>query len=190
MMRTPVKILAVVGLPGAGKSVTVRHFLEKTGWARVYFGAVVFEEMDRRGLPVNEANERAVREELRTTYGMGMCATLTLPKLKALLAEGRSVCIESLYSWEEYATLKREFGDSFRVLAILASPETRKARMAARLDERPLTPAEVESRDYAQIENLHQAGPIARADYFIVNESTLDELYWGVDTVIEGVSGA
>lgn len=187
MREARTAILAVVGLPGAGKSVTVRYFLEKTGWARVYFGAVVFEEMDRRGLTRTEANERAVREELRATHGIGMCATLTLPKLKALLAEGRSVCVESLYSWEEYTTLKREFGDSFRVLSILASPETRKARMAARLDERPLTPAELESRDYAQIENLHQAGPIARADYFIVNEGTLEELYRSVDTVIEGV---
>lgn len=189
MITNPVSILAVVGLPGVGKSVAVRYFLETTEWERVYFGAIVFEEMERRGLSKSEVNERAVREELRGTYGMAMCAMLSMPKIQSLLAEGLSVCIESLYSWEEYTTLKKEFGDAFRVLAILASPETRKARMVKRLDERPLTPEEVESRDYSQIEHLHQAGPIARADFFIVNEGSLEELYRSVDEVIRRVHG-
>ena len=35
---------------------------------------------------------------------------------------------------------------------------------------RPLTGSEARTRDYAEIENLHKGGPIAIADYLIVND--------------------
>ena len=49
---------------------------------------------------------------------------------------------------------------------------------------RPLSEADLKSRDYSQIENLHQAGPIARADWTIVNEGTKEDLYKNIDGVL------
>jgi dephospho-CoA kinase len=176
-------ILAVVGLPGAGKTEVIEYLLKKTNWPRVYFGDVTFDEMKRVNLQINEANERMTRERIRKELGMGSYAILSLPKIKELY-KNSSVIIESLYSWEEYLEMKKEYGDSFKTLAVYASPEIRIKRMSNR-PIRPLSKEDVVSRDYAQIENLHQAGPIARADWTIVNEGEKEEMYKKIDKIIE-----
>jgi|SRR5581483_3706689 len=174
-------ILAIVGLPGAGKTEATEYLMKKTGWPKIYFGQAVVDEAARRGKP-GEAGEREVREEFRKKDGMAAMAIANMPAIKSAF-EKSSVILESMYSWEECLELKKQFGDDFKVLAIYASPQTRIDRMKVR-PVRPLTPDELQSRDYSQIENLHQAGPIARADWTIVNEGTLAELYSKIDEVL------
>jgi len=161
-------ILAIVGLPGAGKTEITEYLIKKTGWPKIYFGDVTFLEMKKNGLEVNEINERKTREGIRAKLGMGAYAILNLPKIRELFKTS-SVILESFYSWEEYLEVRREFGDNFKVLAAFASPEIRSQRLINR-PLRPFTKEEFISREYAQIENLHQAGPIARADFMILNE--------------------
>lgn len=176
-------ILAIVGLAGAGKTEATECLLKKTGWPKVYFGQAVIDEVKKRGLPLNEANERLVREEFRAKDGMAAMAVANLPVVKKLF-ESSSVIIESLYSWEEYLKMKEEFGESFKVLAIFSSFQTRSARMASR-PLRPLTSTDLASRDKSQIENLHQAGPIAGADWTVINEGSKEELYGAVDEILK-----
>jgi dephospho-CoA kinase len=175
-------ILAIVGLPGAGKTETTEYILKKTSWPKVYFGQAVVDEAARRGMP-GEAGERLVREEFRDKDGLAAMAIANLSKIKELFAAG-NVILESLYAWEEYLLIKKEFGEDFKVLAVYTSFPTRVTRMKNR-PVRPLTESEVQSRDYSQIENLHQAGPIARADWTIVNEGTKEDLYGGIDKILE-----
>lgn len=175
-------LLAIVGLAGAGKTESTEYVIKKTGLPKVYFGQAVIDEVKSRGLELSEANERIVREELRAKLGLSAMAILNLPKIKELYKSG-SVLIESLYSWEEYTKIKEEFGDEFIVLAIYTSFETREKRMANR-PFRPLLGDDLKSRDYSQIENLHQAGPIARADFTIINEGSKEELYKNLDKIL------
>ena len=179
-------ILAVVGLVGAGKNEVVGHITKKTGWPNIYFGAITFEEMQRQNLETNEANERKTREGIREKFGMGAYAILNFQKIKDLFKKS-SVTLESLYSWEEYLEMKKEFGEDFKVIAVYTSPEVRAKRVLNR-QHRPLTEQEFLSRDYSQIENLHQAGPIARADFTILNEGTKEDLYVKVDEIIKNFS--
>lgn len=179
-------ILAIVGLAGAGKTEATEYLLKKTNWPKVYFGQAVVDEAVRRGTP-GEAGERRVREEFRAKDGMAAMAIANLPAIKKAF-ETSSVIIESLYSWEEYLKVKEEFGESFKVLAIFSRFKIRAARMANR-PFRPLTAEDLESRDTSQIENLHQAGPIARADWTIVNEGSKEELYRCIDEVLQKING-
>lgn len=178
-------ILAVVGLPGSGKTETTEYLIEKTGWPKIYFGQVVLDEIKKRGLDVNEKNEKRVREDLRKMYGMAAMAVVNIEKMKNLFKESNLI-VESLYSWEEYLEVIKEFGNDFKVLAVFASPEVRIKRLSTRI-VRPFNREEVISRDYSQIENLHQGGPIARADFTIVNNGTIEELHKEIDKILKEI---
>ena len=167
------RVIAIVGMAGAGKSEAAWVF-EKKKYARIRFGDTTDEELKKQNLVVNEENERKMREALRERYGMAAYAMLNLTKLDVALKSG-PVVIDGLYSWEEYTTLKEYYGSRFLVVAIWASPEVRYARLAVR-QVRPLTEEEAYSRDQSEIINLNKGGPIAMADYTILNEGSLKDL--------------
>ena len=98
------KVVAIVGMPGSGKSEVAKVF-EERGFARVRFGDTTDEELKKRGLKQNEADERYVREILRQQYGMAAYAELNLPRIDSAL-ERSQVIIAGLYSWEDYVFLK------------------------------------------------------------------------------------
>ncbi|MCX8126488.1 MAG: AAA family ATPase [Dehalococcoidia bacterium] len=166
-------VVAVVGLAGSGKSEVAKVF-EESGFIKVRFGDITDEEVRKRGLVLNEDNERLVRESLRQEHGMAAYAKLNLPRIDEALRRA-SVVADGMYSWEEYLLLKEYYGEVFRVVAVWSSPGTRYRRLLVR-KVRPLTFEEAKSRDKAEIENTNKGGPIAMADYMVVNEGPLDEL--------------
>ncbi len=167
------KVVSIVGMAGSGKSVVARVF-EQAGFNKVRFGDITDQEVKKRGLPLNEENERNVREQLRKEHGMAAYAILNLPRIDALL-KSSNVVIDGLYSWEEYILLKERYGDRLKMIAVWASPSTRYKRLAGRA-VRPLTVEQAASRDKAEIENSKKGGPIAMADYTLVNEFSIEEL--------------
>ena len=94
----------MVGMAGAGKTAASQMF-EQHGYTRIRFGDVTDDEVKRRGLPLSEANERAVREALRVELGMAAYAKLNLPRIDKAIEKG-PVVIDGMYSWEEYIFLK------------------------------------------------------------------------------------
>lgn len=167
------KIIAVIGMCGSGKSEAVKYFVDK-GFRKVYFGDVVITELKTRELEINEANERKVREELRKEFGMGVMAIKSIEKIKEYYKTD-NVVIESMYSWEEFKIIKNVFSDNFKLLAIYTTKNLRYERLGKR-EFRPLTIEEATSRDLSEIENLDKGGPIAYADYTLINDSSLAEL--------------
>lgn len=180
------KIIAIVGMTGSGKSEVARIF-ERRGYKRIRFGDVTDEEVKKRGLPLNEQNEKLVREELRRELGMAAYAILNMPRIDKAL-ESASVVIDGLYSWDEYKVLKERYGDRFSTLAVWASPATRYRRLSQR-EVRPLTPLEAASRDQAEIENSAKGGPIAMADWTVTNEGTLTALKRQVNRILKDLNG-
>jgi len=175
------KVVSIVGMPGSGKSEVSRVFEEK-GFIRVRFGDLTDEEVARGGLKLNEENERRIRELLRKEHGMAAYAKLNLPRIDSAL-KNSNVVIDGLYSWEEYNFLKSHYGDNFSVIAVWASPKTRYSRLAGRANRR-LTREEAASRDKAEIENVNKGGPIAMADFTVINESSLDTLRKETERII------
>jgi dephospho-CoA kinase len=168
-----VKVVAIVGMAGAGKSEVARVF-EARGFKKVRFGDITEEELKNRGLEPNEENERYIRQQLRKEHGMAAYAKLNLSRIDRSL-KSSNVVVDGLYSWEEYILLKKYYGRRFTIVAVWASPATRHGRLAHRA-ERPLTLEEAASRDKSEIENINKGGPIAMADSTIVNEASLEEL--------------
>ena len=177
------KIVAVVGLCGAGKSEVTNMFVENK-FEKVYFGDVTFDEMKKRNMEITEENERVIREELRATNDMAVYAKKSEPKIKKAYEEGKNVVVESLYSWSEYKYLKEIYKDSFKLLAVVTDRDLRAERLKNR-QHRPLTDEEVTQRDYSEIENIEKAGPIAIADRFVLNNGTFEELKEQVQEYID-----
>ena len=167
------KVLAIVGMAGAGKSEVARVF-EGHGFKKVRFGDITDEELKKRGLEPSEENERHIRRQLREKYGMAAYAELNLPSIDSSL-KSSNVVVDGLYSWEEYILLKERYTDRLSVLAVWASPATRHARLTHRA-VRPLTVEEAASRDKSEIENSNKGGPIAMADFTVLNETSLKGL--------------
>ena len=180
------KVIAVVGMAGSGKSEVVKYLQKKLGWPKVYFGAATFERMEKDDLALNYKNERTTREKIRKELGAGAYAILATPKINKALKESNVVIIESMYSWDEYKIIRKRFKDNFKTIAVFASPEVRFRRLTKRKKERPIkNKKEFETRDFTEIEKTYKGGPIARADYMIINESDLKTLHRAVDQIIK-----
>ena len=175
------RALALVGMPGAGKTLCAQH-LQGRGFAQFRFGGIIVDEVTRRGWPVTPENERRVREEFRASEGMDAISRRALPHLHAALARQRSLVIDGLYGFSEYKTLRAELDAAMVVVAVVSQRRLRYARLAAR-PERPLTPEEAQRRDYQEIETLEKGGPIAIADYTLLNDTTPADLLAALDAL-------
>jgi dephospho-CoA kinase len=175
------KVVSIVGMVGSGKSEVAKFFKEK-GFAIVRFGDITDEAVIGRGQPLTEENERPVRESIRKEHGMAAYAKLSIPRIDAALKTS-NVVVDGLYSWEEYIYLKDYYGDKFIVVAVWASPNTRYTRLGRR-KVRSLTPSEATGRDRAEIENLNKGGPIAMADYTIINDSSVSNVKSQIERII------
>jgi dephospho-CoA kinase len=180
----PMKVVSVVGMTGAGKSEVAKVF-EENGFTRIRFGDVTDEEMKKRGLKPNEESERLVRELLRSEKGPAAYAKLNLPRIEQALKKS-DVVIDGLYSWGEYTYLKGRYGEDFYLVAVWSSPKTRYERLTTRSSRR-LTLEEAASRDRAEIENIQKGGPIAMADFTIINESSLEDLMEQTERIIKRI---
>ena len=178
------KVVAIVGMAGAGKSEIARVF-EEHGFKKVRFGDITDEELKNKGLEPNEENERSIRQQLRREHGMAAYAKLNLPRIDNSL-KSSNVVVDGLYSWEEYILLKEYYGRQFTTVAVWASPAARHKRLRNRT-ERPLTLEEAASRDESEIENSSKGGPIAMADFIITNEASLEELKKETERVLSAL---
>ena len=181
-----VKILAVVGMSGSGKSVVVDHLTEK-GYPKVYFGGMILKEMEKRGIEINAENEKEFREMIRATEGKDWVVRQVISEVKDLIAAGQKrIVLDGVYSWTEYKMIKHEFPGIVTFLAVVVTKKVRYARVGERT-VRPLNTQEIQMRDTAEIENLEKGGPIVAADYFVLNNGTIQDLTERVDEVLKEI---
>ncbi len=169
----PTFVLAFVGMPGSGKS-EASAFLHKKGTPIVRLGDLTEEVIKEKNLPLTPENEEKTREALRKEFGMGAYAQKAIEKIRSYLSQS-SVIIDGLYSWEEYIILKKEFPE-LQLVHIYAEPEVRYERLSKR-KVRPFTKEEARKRDIAEIEHVAKGGPIAIADFCVINNTNIENLY-------------
>ena len=180
-----VQIVGFVGMPGAGKTEAV-HYLTEKGWPKVYFGGLMYNEMTKAGVEITAESQQIFREQLRTKHGKDFLAQLALQEVERLIEAGqKNIVVDGIYSWAEFKTFKHAYHGILNIIAIVAPRRLRHRRLANR-PERPFTENEALHRDYTEIENIEKGGPIAIADHYIINDTSLDDLHAKIENILHG----
>lgn len=180
------KILAFVGLSGSGKTTAVEHFTKK-GFPKVYFGGIIYEAMAEAGIEKGESNEHVFRTEIRKKEGEDFVVKRIIKQIHDLANAGQHrIIADGIYTWEEFKAIKHEFPGETTVVAITAPKHVRYHWLEHRAD-RPQTLQISAERDKHEIENLQKGGPIAAADYFIMNNGSMENFYDQLDAVAESL---
>lgn len=183
-----VKILAIVGMSGSGKSVVVDYLTEK-GYPKVYFGGMIYKEMEKRGIVRTEdgESEKKFREEIREKEGKDWVVRQVIKETKDLIEAGQKrIILDGVYSWTEYKILKHEFPKSMIFLAIVVDKHLRYERVAKR-PTRAFDSKAIRERDRSEIENLEKGGPIVAADYYILNNDTIEDARKALDKILKEI---
>lgn len=183
-----VKIVAFVGLTGSGKS-TIVDYLTAKGYPKIYFGGIFYEALREAGLTpgADWEAESKFRRDIRAREGNDFIVKRVIKQAHDLIGAGQHrIILDGLYSWTEYKALKHEFPGELTVIATIASKHVRKQRLADR-PERPMTSAEVDQRDWAEIEDIEKGGPIAVADYYAMNDKEPEYLFKQVDEILNHI---
>lgn len=180
------KVIGIVGLQGSGKT-EVAGVAMRLGIPYVRMGDVVWEEVKRRGLELNEANVGAVANELRQREGLGTIANRCVPLIERRGRGKNAVIVDGIRGIAEVEEFRRAFGDRFHLLAIWASEPTRYSRVAARGRADDIAGMKTFRQKDARELSWGLGEALALADSIIVNEGTLAELHGKADEILKKI---
>jgi dephospho-CoA kinase len=161
------RIVAITGMPGAGKS-TAAQALVNRGWKRVVMGDVIRAETKRRGLGSDAKNTGDVMRLLRKERGEAAVAELCLDAIARMGAE--RVVVDGIRSMAEVDAFRRRA--EVLLVAVDASPTRRFELLKERgRSDDPLTREMFEGRDLREL-GVGLGEAIAMADETVSNEHT------------------
>ena len=161
------KAIINIGMPASGKDIG-KQFAKENGILFFATGDVVRSVCVERDLEPDATNCTAISNELR---GMGP-TTLTKIVMKKVLDSGKDIAIiEGMRSIEEIELLKIEL--DIKVCAFVVGKDIRKKRYFSRkrADDDPNM---FDARDRREVD-YGVGKAIALADFYILNESTIEE---------------
>ncbi len=177
------KLICVVGMPGAGKSIVSKTLAEYFNTEVILMGDVVRAEARRRGIGKDLKSMMKFAEELRKKYGKAAVAKLTINHLKRLKINKNIIIIDGVRSLDEINEFRRHFKHVI-IVAVHTSPRRRFQRLQSRgRPDDPKTWEEFQLRDKKELE-FGIGSAIALADIMIVNEDKdVNELIKEVRTI-------
>ena len=179
-MQTKKLVIAISGMPGAGKSMA-SEAAKRLGLEVLVLGDVIREETKRRGLEPTPENVGSVMLQVRKDEGPAAVAKRLLPKVEA--SKSLILIVEGIRSEDEVRELKSKF--DVITVGIHASPKTRFQRLLARArSDDPKTWDIFYERDSREL-NVGLCRVIALADILLLNEGTIDELRSSFDTALK-----
>ncbi len=177
-------IIAIVGLPGAGKSEASEFFKEKN-IPVISFGKIVNDFIDKHKLPHDEETHKKTREDLRIKHGSAAFAILNKKKIKDALKKNMIVVIDGMRSWEEYTYLKEDLKNvRVYILSLFADKDIRYKRISSRSQRAGLYG---EERDINELVRINMGPTIAFADFVVKNNFSRQELFDKLDDIYREV---
>jgi len=177
-------IIAIVGLPGAGKTEAADFFKNKK-IPVITFGKIINDYIDSKKLEHNEANHKIVREELRKKHGQEALAILNEDKIKQALDKNTIIIVDGMRSWGEYLYLRKKFKQTrIYILALFADKQKRYARISKRKYRNNFYG---EERDIDELVGINMGPTIAFADFMVKNNFSLEEFHNKLELVYREV---
>ena len=181
-------ILGITGSFGSGKGTVVEYLVRQKGFRHYSATALLIEEIERRGMPVNRDSMIAVANDLRARGGPSYLVD-TLYK-RAAAADGDAI-IEALRAVAEVRRIK-EFGGV--VLGVDADSRLRYQRIVMRGGVKDdVTYEEFLDQERKESNPDDPAkqdifGALKESDVIIENSGTLDELHAQIDDALARVT--
>lgn len=182
-------IIGITGTDGAGKGVVVDYLVNEKGFTHYSSRALITEEIEKRNLPVDRDHMRIVANDLRREFGNEFIVRKSFEKAKESGIE--NAVIESLRAMAEVEYLKEQDGI---LLAVDADQKLRYERIVLRGSEsdkvsfEKFKEQESVEMDDPDPNGMQKAAVIAAADYTVLNNGTLDEVYKQTDEVLKKVN--
>ena len=174
-------------MPGSGKGTCTDYMGEAYRWPVIHFGNAMYDELVKQGYD-RVKDENWFRKKLRDDHGPAVLAMLVSNQADEYAANGEKVIVlDGLYSWTEYKYLHSRYGDNLTVIAVTAPRKLRYERILKRQDSyRKYTSVDqIIEREITEIENIEKGGPIAYADYTIVNDSTPEDMKNKLESILK-----
>ena len=166
------KIIAFAGMPFSGKTEAVK-IAKNMKFPVVRMGDMVWDEVNNRGLKLNNKNVGTIANQMREKHGQDIWALKTINKIKSM-GKIESIIIDGIRNIEEIDTFKRELGKNFVVVAVETSDKTRQKRALKRGrkdDSKDIK--KVKERDQREL-RWGLGSAIASADIVVSNEGSID----------------
>jgi dephospho-CoA kinase len=180
-------IFAVTGLCGVGKTEAADHLQELSGGQKLYLGDMILREVDNRGLPRTPENELSIRQEMRDKHGPAAFVIMAVDLINLNVQQRRTTIVDAVFCWDEYLKLKELSSAPIALVSIHVPLDVRCERLASR-PSRQMDRKDVQSRDEYELLKLGTSLPMARANFQIVNDGTLEEYRAKLSGIWERVS--
>ena len=178
------KVVAFTGMPGAGKSVAV-EVAKKRNIPVLRMGDFIWEEVRRRGMPIDSGSVAEVAMQMRTDFGPGVWAEKTVDRLHQMRTD--IAVIDGVRSEAELEVFRHRLGVDFTLVAIHASRKTRMKRLLARQRQDDVKDeGEFIARDEREL-GWGLGRVIALADVMLVNEEAMPSLEEQVERLFRSV---
>lgn len=178
-------LLGITGTDGGGKGTVVEYLVSSKGFVHYHGRKLFIEEIEKQGLENNRANMRVVANELRRRQGDDVIVKLFLKQAEE--RGDKNIIIDSIRATAEAETLKTNGGI---LLSVDADSKIRYERIQARKSssdqvtfEEFIKHEELEMND-PDPNGMQKAAVMQMADYTIINNGTLPELYAQIEQIL------
>ena len=180
------KIIAFTGMPFSGKTEAIQ-IARENNLDVIRMGDMVWEEVKKRNLKINDKNVGLVANEMREKYGKQIWAIKTFEKIIIKILPNKIILIDGIRSCEEVDYFKNVLGTKFILIAIISSDNLRYQRALTRMrrdDNNTLI--KIMNRDKREI-NWGIKEVINKADIIVSNNGSLLEFKLKIEKIINNL---